>query len=45
MVTLRADDPVAAALAEAIRGRDVQALEALLGERPELATCRIVDRK
>jgi uncharacterized protein len=45
MVTLRDDDSVAVALAKAIRGGDVQALERLLGERSELATCRIVDRK
>jgi uncharacterized protein len=45
MVTLRADDPVAAELAEAIRGGDVQAVERVVGERPELAAARIVDDK
>lgn len=50
MVTLHTGDPVAVALAEAIRGGDVrggdvQALERLLGERPELASARIVDDK
>ncbi len=45
MVTLRADDPAAVALAAAIRGGDLQSLERLLGERPGLAAARIVDAK
>jgi hypothetical protein len=45
MVRLRSDDPVAAELVEAIRGGDVQAVERLVGERPELAPARIVDDK
>ncbi len=45
MVTLHSGDPVAVALAEAIRGGDLEALARLLGERPELAPARIVDDK
>jgi uncharacterized protein len=45
MVRLRSDDPVAAELVEAIRNGDVQAVERLVGERPELAPARILDDK
>jgi uncharacterized protein len=36
--TIRSDEPIAVALITAIRGGDVDALAALLGERPELAS-------
>ena len=45
MASIAANDPVALAAAEAIRGGDVAALRALLHERPELATARVRDAK
>lgn len=41
-VTLRADDPLAAAVSEAIHTGDTARLGCLLAEHPELATARIV---
>jgi hypothetical protein len=41
MLTIHADDPLAFAAAEAIRGGDLEALQRLLRENPGLATARI----
>lgn len=38
-------DPVAAELAQAIHGGDLEALGRMLGERPELARARLIGRK
>jgi uncharacterized protein len=43
MVTVHSGDPAAVELGAAIRVGDLRSLERLLGERPELATARIVD--
>jgi hypothetical protein len=45
VVTLEGRDPIAGALLAAIRGGDLEALDRLIGERPELASARIVDDK
>jgi Ankyrin repeats (3 copies) len=45
MVTLAGGDPIAGALLGAIRGGDLESLERLLDERPELASARIADNK
>ena len=44
-MNIPADDPRAVALAKAIRGGDVEALQRQLHETPHLATARIVDAK
>jgi ankyrin repeat protein len=43
MVSIRADDPRAVAAVEAIHAGDVQALERLLVDHPDLATARFTD--
>jgi uncharacterized protein len=45
MVTLHSGDPIAGALLAAIRGGDLESLERLLAERPDLASTRIADTK
>jgi uncharacterized protein len=45
VVTLEGRDPIVGALLAAIRGGDLEALDRLLAERPELASARIVDDK
>jgi ankyrin repeat protein len=45
MVTLAGGDPIAGALMAAIRGGDLETLERLLAERPDLASARIADNK
>jgi hypothetical protein len=45
MRTLRADEPLAVGLADAIRAGDLDALEHLLAGNPGLAAVRIVDRR
>ncbi len=45
MPTVRADDPVALALVEAIRGGDLRTLTRLLDETADLANARIVNAK
>jgi hypothetical protein len=45
MLSLRADDKQSAALVKAIQGGEVEALERLLEQFPDLATARIVDAK
>jgi hypothetical protein len=44
-VTLEGRDPIAGALLAAIRGGDLEALDRLFGERPELASARIVETR
>jgi uncharacterized protein len=43
MVSIRADDPRAVAALEAIHAGDLQALERLLVDHPDLATARVTD--
>jgi uncharacterized protein len=43
MATIRADDPRAVAALEAIHSGDVQSLERLLVDHPDLATARVTD--
>ena len=45
MATLRADDPLATTLVEAIRGGDVARLRRMLAEQPELADVRLDDAR
>ena len=44
MLTLRAGEPIAAAVIAAIQSGDLEELGRLLGENPRLATTRIVRR-
>jgi uncharacterized protein len=43
-MNLRSDEPLAAAVTEAIRTGDIEALKRLLGQNPDLATARIGPR-
>ena len=45
MLSIQADDARAVALAAAIQGGDVEALQRHLRDNPELATARVVDRQ
>ena len=44
MLTIRYEEPLAAAAIQAIRGGDVDGLGRLLGEHPDLATARLIRR-
>ena len=43
MITIPAEDPLAVQVVEAIRSGDLEALQALLREHPDLAGVRIVE--